>query len=109
MCPYYYCRKCGTELDETAKFCPACGTPVAAVVPATEQTAPERRPVYVLPVAILIIVLVSAVVIAAFFFFILAAAVFIFADGLRRFYSGGFFLMIAVILYSTARVRGKEK
>jgi len=32
-----YCWKCGTELDEDAKFCPACGT---AVVPLTE---PEER------------------------------------------------------------------
>lgn len=60
-----YCRKCGTKLDETARFCPACGTPVAA---ATKPTAPERRPFYVLPVAILIAVLVSAIVIGALLF-----------------------------------------
>jgi hypothetical protein len=60
-----YCRKCGTELDETARFCHVCGTPVAAVTPAVKQPAPERRPVHVLPVAIMITVLVSVVVIGA--------------------------------------------
>jgi len=60
-----YCRKCGTELDETAWFCSACGTPVAVAAPVTKQTAPERRPIHVLPVAILIAVLVSAGVIGA--------------------------------------------
>ena len=38
-----YCKKCGTELPEGAKFCPVCGTPVtieaapASVSPATSQ------------------------------------------------------------------------
>jgi hypothetical protein len=63
-----YCRKCGAKLDETARFCPACGTPVAAVAAATKPPAPERRPFYVLPVAILIAVLGSALVIGALLF-----------------------------------------
>jgi len=63
-----YCRKCGAKLDETARCCPACGTPVAAATPATKQTAPKTRPFHVLPFAILIAVLVSAVVIGALFF-----------------------------------------
>jgi hypothetical protein len=66
-----YCRKCGAKLDETARFCPVCGTQVAAVPPATTQaarTTRTRRPVYVLPVAILAAVLISALVIGALFF-----------------------------------------
>jgi uncharacterized membrane protein YvbJ len=26
-----YCRKCGAKLDESDKFCPACGSPIAKV------------------------------------------------------------------------------
>ena len=66
-----YCRKCGTKLDETARFCPVCGTPVAIVPPATThatRTTRTRRPVYVLPVVILVAVLISALVIGALFF-----------------------------------------
>ena len=64
-----YCRKCGAKLDEGARFCRVCGTPVAAVTVATRPTAPKRRrPFYILPVAILIAVLLSAIVIGALFF-----------------------------------------
>jgi hypothetical protein len=66
-----YCRKCGAKLDETARFCPACGTPVAAVPPATThttRTTRRRRPVYVLPVAIIVAVLLSALVLGVLFF-----------------------------------------
>ena len=60
-----YCRKCGAELDKTARFCPVCGTPVAHVTPPAKPTPRERRPIRVLPVGILIAVLVSAVIIGA--------------------------------------------
>jgi len=64
-----YCRKCGAKLDEEARFCHVCGTPVAPVAAATRPTAPiRRRPFYILPVAILIAVLISAIVIGALFF-----------------------------------------
>lgn len=64
-----YCRKCGAKLDEDARFCHVCGTPVAAATAATKPTAPKRRrPFYILPVAILIAVLVSAIIIGALFF-----------------------------------------
>jgi hypothetical protein len=64
-----YCRKCGAKLDEDARFCRVCGTPVAAVAVATKPTAPKRRrPFYILPVAILIAVLLTAIVIGALVF-----------------------------------------
>jgi hypothetical protein len=37
-------------------------------------------------------------------FLLLAVVVFIFADGLRRFYSGGFFLILALILFASSRI-----
>ena len=33
----------------------------------------------------------------------LAIVIFVFADGLKRFYSGGFFLMIAVVIFLASR------
>jgi len=63
-----YCHKCGAKLDEDARFCYVCGTPVVPVA-ATRPTAPtRRRPFYILPVAILIAVLLLAIVIGALFF-----------------------------------------
>ena len=63
-----YCHKCGAKLDEEARFCHVCGTPVVPVA-ATRPTAPtRRRPFYILPVAILIAVLLSAIVIGALVF-----------------------------------------
>lgn len=35
-----YCHKCGAELEEEARFCYVCGTPVAAV---TSVSAPHTR------------------------------------------------------------------
>jgi hypothetical protein len=64
-----YCRKCGAKLDEDARFCHVCGTPVAAVTAATRPTAPKRRrPFYILPVIILIAVLLTAVIVTAIIF-----------------------------------------
>ena len=64
-----YCRKCGAKLDEDARFCRVCGTPVTAVAAATRPTAPKRRrPFYLLPVVILMAVLLTAVVISALLF-----------------------------------------
>jgi hypothetical protein len=62
-----YCRKCGAKLDENARFCPVCGTPVAPAA-AIRPTAPKRRSVYVLPIAILVAGLLTAVIISALFF-----------------------------------------
>ena len=63
-----YCRKCGAKLDENARFCHVCGTPVAPVA-ATPLAAPRRRRLaYLLPVVILIAVLLVAVVISVLIF-----------------------------------------
>jgi len=63
-----YCHKCGAKLDETARFCHVCGTPVVPVAAARPTAPTRRRPFYILPVAILIAVLLSAIVIGALFF-----------------------------------------
>jgi hypothetical protein len=64
-----YCRKCGAKLDEDARFCHVCGTQVFAVTPATRPAAPKRRrPVYTLPVVILIAGLLTAIVFSALIF-----------------------------------------
>jgi len=60
-----YCRKCGAKLEENARFCHVCGTPVAAV---TAPAAPMRRRPFLLPVAILVAVLLTAVVVSALVF-----------------------------------------
>jgi len=36
-----YCTRCGTPLDESARFCTACGVPVGSVEP--PPAAPVRR------------------------------------------------------------------
>jgi hypothetical protein len=59
-----YCRKCGAKLEEEARFCHVCGTPVAAV---TVPAMPRRRP-FLLPVIILIAILVTAVAVSALVF-----------------------------------------
>jgi hypothetical protein len=63
-----YCRKCGAKLDEDARFCHVCGTPVVPVAVTRPAAPTRRRPFYILPVAILIAVLLLAMVIGALFF-----------------------------------------
>ncbi len=65
-----YCRRCGTKLDEDARFCRACGAPVE---PVTQQTPPpctyeQSRPIAWPIVGVLIAVLVVGVVVAGFVF-----------------------------------------
>ena len=38
-----YCHKCGAKLDENARFCPVCGTPVSSVSPAEKTAMPQRK------------------------------------------------------------------
>jgi hypothetical protein len=60
-----YCRKCGAKLEEEARFCHVCGTPVAAV---TVPAMPRRRSTFRLPVIILIVILLAATVFGALVF-----------------------------------------
>jgi hypothetical protein len=62
-----YCSKCGAELDEDAKFCPTCGTPVGPPVAEPERRRKERRPTSTLAI-VLIALLVIAAAIAAIAF-----------------------------------------
>jgi hypothetical protein len=42
-------------------------------------------------------------------FLVLATVIFIFAEGLKRYYSGGFFLLLAIVLFLTEHVRYRNK
>lgn len=73
-----YCRNCGAKLDDDARFCRVCGTPVNANVSYVTATAPALAPVggsrsvrmsrFWLPiiVGIIVIVLVLASLVVAF-------------------------------------------
>jgi hypothetical protein len=66
-----YCRKCGTKLEENARFCPKCGTPVVAYTYAPAHPAaykPIRNDPIVLAAVILAVILVSAVIISIIIF-----------------------------------------
>lgn len=41
-----FCPNCGAELKPEAKFCAACGTPIAATPPPPAQPMPPSQPVY---------------------------------------------------------------
>jgi hypothetical protein len=41
-----FCPNCGAELKPEAKFCTACGTPVAIVSPPSFEPVPEPQPSY---------------------------------------------------------------
>jgi hypothetical protein len=63
-----YCHKCGAKLDEDARFCPVCGTPVASIAPAEKSATPQRtsqrhrRTIFPLVGIVLIAILVISVV-----------------------------------------------
>lgn len=59
-----YCRYCGSQLKENAKFCEECGNPVGELPLQGAQTK--------LKIKLLIIILVSLVTIAMILFFVLA-------------------------------------
>ncbi len=66
-----YCRKCGTKLEENARFCPKCGTPVSTYTYAPQHPTaykPIRNDPIVLAAIILAIILVSAVIISIIIF-----------------------------------------
>ena len=39
-----YCAKCGKAIRKGVKFCPSCGAPVSAAVPAKAAEAPAKAP-----------------------------------------------------------------
>ncbi|NIR87855.1 zinc ribbon domain-containing protein, partial [Candidatus Bathyarchaeota archaeon] len=59
-----YCWKCGAELDEEAKFCPTCGTPVAPPVTELERRRikrEKRRPISTSAVVLIVLVVIATV------------------------------------------------
>lgn len=64
-----YCRKCGAQVDEDAKFCPKCGTLIASPPAKIEERIerPRREPLGFIAI-VLISILVIAVVVAALVF-----------------------------------------
>jgi len=65
-----FCRRCGTKLDESAKFCQKCGTPVVTFAPAApaKPDKPLRKEPLVITSIVLIAILVSAVIVSAIIF-----------------------------------------
>ena len=65
-----YCRKCGAELEENAKFCSKCGTPVAGQMPERLGQAGRKRgplsPWAIAGIAVAVVALVVAVVMIPF-------------------------------------------
>jgi hypothetical protein len=59
-----YCRICGAKLEEDARFCHKCGTPVATFAPAA-QAKPIRRSPFIIPVIILIVIVFTAAIVSA--------------------------------------------
>ena len=69
-----FCSKCGTKLDEDAKYCPKCGTPTAATSE-TARSEPVRKsskkPMSSLTIALIVIIAVVVIIalISTVFFF----------------------------------------
>jgi len=61
-----YCRKCGTKLQEDARFCHRCGTPVTATPPAAPAPVkPLRKDPVMVGAIVLIAILLTAVIVIA--------------------------------------------
>ncbi len=69
-----YCHRCGAQLEEDARFCYKCGTPVAAYTQPQAALAqrmparPLRKDPLIVVVIGLVVILVAAAVIVAFLF-----------------------------------------
>ena len=59
-----YCRKCGTKLEEDARFCYKCGTLVANFAPAP-PARPIRKDPLIVTAIILIAIVVTALIVSA--------------------------------------------
>ena len=60
-----FCSKCGTELDEEAKFCPKCGTPTSAtvrVVSSEPVRKSSKKPMSSLAIALIVIIAVVVII-----------------------------------------------
>ena len=53
-----YCRRCGTQLEENARFCHKCGTEVVIFSPAPPAKSAPKSPV---PTAVIVLIAVVAV------------------------------------------------
>jgi hypothetical protein len=61
-----YCRKCGSQLDEQARFCPKCGTPVSQQAPQSYGTK-RNTPFPVALVAVIVGALILAFILVPLF------------------------------------------
>ena len=65
-----YCRRCGTKLDDSARFCHRCGTPVVTFAPSTpaKPNRSLRKEPLVIATIVLIAILVAAIIVSAIVF-----------------------------------------
>ncbi len=62
-----YCRHCGTKLDEDARFCHKCGTPVT-FIPQAAPVRPIMKDPLVIAAIVLVVILVVAAIVTAIVF-----------------------------------------
>ncbi len=70
-----YCQRCGAVLDENARFCDKCGTPVAPPV-ALYVPPPPTRPLLKDPWILFAVALISVLIVAVIAIVIYAAPMF---------------------------------
>jgi hypothetical protein len=65
-----YCRRCGSKIEDFARFCQKCGTPVVTLAPAilASPDKPLRKEPLMIAAIVLIAILVIAVVVSAIIF-----------------------------------------
>ncbi len=62
-----YCRRCGTELDDSAHFCQKCATFVVTFAPIKPEKPLRNEPLVIAAIA-LIVILVTAVIVSVIIF-----------------------------------------
>jgi uncharacterized membrane protein YvbJ len=69
-----YCDRCGTKLEENARFCQKCGKPVVTFAtyvpppPPPQPTKPMSKDPAIILAVVLVAILVVAIIIVAVFF-----------------------------------------